>query len=392
MRIGVYSDLVYRSDGERIWTHQAFIRFVTSLPPRVDELVVFGRLHPERARSHYALPDEVRFVPLPHYARVTSVLGQLRVLRRTWTIFARELGRLDAVWIFGPHPIAVALALAARRRGAALVLGVRQDYPAYIAGRLPSRRWAWAVVAAHALDATFRVLARSAPTIAVGDDLARKYARSGGAVLSTGFSLVRADDVVSVDEAVARSSALPARLLSVGRLDPEKNPLLLVDVLARLRARDERWRLTIAGDGPLASAIGKRAVGLGVADAVELVGYVAQGDALRNLYRAHDVFLHVSLTEGFPQVLFEAQAAGTPVVATAVGGVAAAVERHRSAVLVPPSDPESAAAAVTRVAADAALRRDLVLRGLENAREQTMEAQLDRIVRFLREELARPRR
>jgi glycosyltransferase involved in cell wall biosynthesis len=389
MRLGVYSDLLYRTDGERTWTHQAFIRFVTSLPPRVSEVVVFGRLHPECGRSHYALPDGVRFVPLPHYARVTSVGAQLRVLRRTRLIFARELDRLDAVWIFGPHPVAVALALTARKRGTPLVLGVRQDYPTYIASRLPSRKWVWAVAVAHGLEATFRLLARGAPTIAVGDELARKYARGGGPVLATGFSLVGTDDLVPIDTALARASAPPTRILSVGRLDPEKNPLLLLDVLSRLRGQDERWRLTIAGDGPLVRTVEERAAQLGLGDAVRLVGYVRQGEDLRDLYRSHDVFLHVSLTEGFPQVLFEAQAAGTPVVATAVGGVAAAVGRHRSAMLVPPADADSAVAAVARLARDDALRRDLVVAGLENAREQTMEAQLDRIVAFLRAELRR---
>src|SRR5215218_8621762 len=200
MRLGVYSDQRYRSDGERIWTHQAFIRFVTALPPRVDELVVFGRLDPSRARSHYPLPEGVRFVALPHYARVTSVLGQIRALRGTRDVFARELANLDAVWIFGPHPIAVALALTARRRGTPLALGVRQDYPRYIASRLPSRRWVWAVAAAHGLDGTFRLLARRAPTVAVGHELASKYRRGGGPVLATGFSLITADDVVTADE------------------------------------------------------------------------------------------------------------------------------------------------------------------------------------------------
>src|SRR3954453_5227706 len=186
MRLGVYADQRYRSEDGRIWTHQAFIRFVTSLPPRVDELVVFGRLDPKPGRSHYALPPGVRFVPLPHYPRVTSIGGQARAFRGTRAVFARELRQLDAVWIFGPHPVAVALALTARRHGTPLVLGVRQDYPRYIAGRLPSRRWAWAIGAAHALEATCRLLARRAPTVAVGDDLAARYARGGGPVLSTG--------------------------------------------------------------------------------------------------------------------------------------------------------------------------------------------------------------
>ena len=47
-------------------------------------------------------------------------------------------------------------------------------------------------------------------------------------------------------------------------------------------------------------------------------------DGLMDVYRTADVFLHVSWTEGLPQVLFEAWAAGVPVVATAVGGVPAA--------------------------------------------------------------------
>ena len=43
MRLGVYADLVYRSDGETLSADRAFVNFVTGLPPRVSELVLFGR-------------------------------------------------------------------------------------------------------------------------------------------------------------------------------------------------------------------------------------------------------------------------------------------------------------------------------------------------------------
>jgi glycosyltransferase involved in cell wall biosynthesis len=388
MRLGVFSDSRYQSHDRRLWSHQAFISFVTALPPRVDELVLFGRVEPTPTTSHYELPRErIRFVPLPHYPSITSVGGQLRAVRKTRRIFEAELERLDGAWIFGPHPMASALAWTAKRRGFPLALGVRQDYPRYIAARLPSRKWGWAVGAAYALDSSFRALARSTPTVAVGDDLAAKYRGGRAPVLSTGFSLVRADDVVDAAEAFGRSWDGEIRLLSVGRLDPEKNPLLLLDILERLRHQGS-WRLTIAGDGPLADELAQSVAERGLGDAVDLVGYVAQGERLRALYRAHHAFVHVALTEGFPQVLFEAQAAGLPFVATDVGGVGAFLQRSGAGLLVPPADADAAAAALLRLR-DPELRRRLIESGLRSAHEETTEAQLDRIADFLRENLRR---
>ena len=75
---------------------------------------------------------------------------------------------------------------------------------------------------------------------------------------------------------------------------------------------------------------------LGVAEHAELLGYVPIDGGLLELYRSSHAFLHVSWTEGLPQTLFEAFAAGLPVVATAVGGVPAAV--GDAALLVEPGD------------------------------------------------------
>ena len=77
-------------------------------------------------------------------------------------------------------------------------------------------------------------------------------------------------------------------------------------------------------------------------------------DGLLDLYRSSHAFLHVSWTEGLPQTLFEAFAAGLPVVATAVGGVPAAV--GDAALLVEPGDADPPAAELLRLAGDEALR------------------------------------
>jgi glycosyltransferase involved in cell wall biosynthesis len=392
IRLGIYADIAYYRDEHRtLSTRQAFVTFITSLPPRVEHLVLFGRLDPATGRAYHLLPgDSIRFIELPHYHRVTDILGQLRTLGTTRRIFLDGLSDVDAVWVFGPHPIAIVLAVSARIRRVPLFLGVRQDYARYIAARLPNRKWLWAIGAAKLLEWGFRLLARKAPTVAVGDDLARKYEGGSAPVLSTGFSLVRERDVTSLDEALERDWGQDKwSILSVGRLDPEKNPLLLLEVLRRLREEEPRWHLTVVGDGPLLQSLRERAADLGVADAVTFFGYVAQGERLWQLYRSHHVFLHVSLTEGLPQVIFEAQAAGTPLVATAVGGVAAAVRAGGGALLIPARDVGAAVMAVKQIAEDAPLRRALVEQGLKNAHSETTEEQLARIVAFFGETLSR---
>lgn len=383
MRLGVYSDFAYRADGEVVSTHQPFVRFVTGLAPRLEELVLFGRLDPEPGRRAYELPrDGARLVPLPYYPSVTSLGALVGSVRESSRAFAAELRGLDAVWIFGPHPLALLFAVLARLRGKPLLLGIRQDYPRYIAGRLPSRGWSWAVPVAHVLDWGFRILARRTPSVVVGEDLARRYA-SRGRMLVTGFSLVERSEVASPRDALARPWGDTIRLLSVGRLAPEKNPLVLADALAQLRARDSRYRLTVAGDGPLRPQLERRIAELGLGDAVELLGEVPNGRPLWDLYRASDAFVHVSLTEGLPQVIFEAQAAGLPIVATAVGGVPAALDHGAGGLLVPPGDAAALADAVVSVAADEELRTRLIAHGLERAVRETMESQLDRLMTFV---------
>lgn len=384
MRIGVFADSLYHRDGDVLSNGRAFTRFVTGLADHVEELVIFGRLAPDPGRADYVLPSAgVRFVALPHYANVFAVVPMLRAMRRSMAIFAAELERLDAVWVFGPHPMAIVFSLVARRRGIPLFLGVRQDYPVYIANRLPGPAWRWAVPAARLLEAAFRRFGRHAPAVVLGEELARGY--DGGApVLVTGFSLVRADELVSADAALAKPWDGVIELVSVGRLDPEKNPLLLAELMRLLTvAEDGRWRLTIIGDGPERPAVERRVRELGLEHAVELAGAIANGPALWDRYRRSHAFVHVSLTEGLPQVLFEAQAAGLPIVATAVGGVPSALGHGSAGLLVPPRDAGALAAALERLLHEPALRERLILSGLRNVAAQTMDAQLARLADFM---------
>lgn len=384
LRVGVYSDIRYMRRGDITSSGRAFVKFVTALPPRVAHVVVAGRLDPRPGEGPYRLPDDrVRFVPLPDYPRVTAVVRMVAATRGTVRTFRTILDQVDVIWVFGPHPLAVVLALMARRARVPLVLGVRQDYVSYIRNRLPSRWWSWAVPVAWVLEWTFRRLGRSAPTVALGSEIAGAYRRGSAPVLETGFSLVSEGDIVGLNDALARAWGDAPRIVSVGRLDPEKNPFLLLDILERVRVGGVDWRLIVAGDGPCRAELEAHARRRGLAASVAFLGEVANGPALWETYRSANVFLHVSLTEGLPQVLFEALAAGLPVVATDVGGVSEALDGGRTGLLIPPRDAGAAAAALERVRTDSALRSRLIAAGLDSVHDQTLERHLDQIAAFL---------
>ena len=159
--------------------------------------------------------------------------------------------------------------------------------------------------------------------------------------------------------------------------------------MTRLVARNPRWRLTVAGAGPLAAELAAGVTRRGLEEVVDLRGYVPNGPMLWELYRSSHAFLHVSLTEGLPQVIVEAAAAGLPIVATAVGGVAAALGHGARGLLVPPRDALVAVEALERLATDEGLRSRLMRAGIEHVRGETLEAQRDRVLEFVSEEIDR---
>ncbi|MGE5691495.1 MAG: glycosyltransferase [Pseudomonadota bacterium] len=385
-RLGVYVDTRYaRRDGAVLADpiDASFLLFVLAVAHRFDGVLLLGRVGPPEADAAglVALPGNPAIAPLPHYADLRSLGAVARASLGTLRAFRRALDDVDIVWVFGPHPFAFALLALARLRGKRVALGVRQDSIGYARSRLPGRAWLPLLGVVQLLDLGFRLLARRVPATVVGEAIAERYG-GGPTVLPMTVSVIRAADVVDAPAAKRWDGTL--ELLTVGRLEPEKNPLLLLEALARLeRRRPGRYRLTWVGAGRLRDDVARRADALGLGDAVALPGHVPFGPELLARYREAHLFVHVSLTEGVPQVLLEALAAGTAVVGTDVGGVAAALDGGAAGILVPPEDVDALVVAVERLSDDVALRERLVARGLELARARTLEAESARVAAHL---------
>lgn len=372
-------DFRYRRRGSELYTEVPFALFMAGLRPHFERLLLVGRLDPREGTLAHRLPDGSELAALPYYEAASSPLALVRALPATLRAFARTLREVDSVLVFGPSPLSVLLVLLALAMRKRVVLGTRQHYPDYVRHRHPGRRGLQ--LAGHLLQAVWQALARGLPMVAVGPHLARVFGRSRR-LLELTVSLVREQDLAPLEQALARPYDGELRVLSVGRLDPEKNPLLLADVLAALDQGGRRWRLIVCGDGVQRNELAERLARLGVDGAAELRGYVPVDGALHDLYRDSHMLLHVSLTEGMPQVLFEAFAAGLPVVATEVGGVGLGEERDALA-LVPPADAGAAAAELERLAGDSALRERLLRSGMELARLHTLDAECRRLAAFV---------
>lgn len=166
-----------------------------------------------------------------------------------------------------------------------------------------------------------------------------------------------------------RNGAAP-RLLFVGNLVANKGVATVLEAFVRLSAQHPALTLTIAGsdDGEVAQELRSRAADAGLADRVAVLGFVEHGE-LPALYRSADVFAAPSRYEGgLGLVYLEAMACGLPVVATASGGAAEAIEHGETGLLMQDGDVEETTAAIGALLDDAALRARMGAAGPERVR------------------------
>ncbi|MGP8067379.1 MAG: glycosyltransferase family 4 protein [Thermoplasmata archaeon] len=140
--------------------------------------------------------------------------------------------------------------------------------------------------------------------------------------------------------------------LFVGRVAPNKGLPTLLDALARLEATARRPLVLMGRDWGERARLESRARELGIAAQVRFLGHVDSLSAYRGVVRGARALVLASEWEAFGLVLLEAMAAGTPVVATAVGGVPDVLDGGRAGRLVPYGDPVALAGALRSVVED----------------------------------------
>lgn len=158
-------------------------------------------------------------------------------------------------------------------------------------------------------------------------------------------------------------------IVAAGRLVPAKGFATLIDAAALLKRQGVAFTLAIHGEGPLRDALAARIVDTGVGDRVTLAGHSA---ALGEVLADADLVVSSSHREGFGNVLVEAMAAGTPVLATRAGGPESFIAHGVNGFLAPAADATALAQAIAPLLADPARRHAVRAAALETARTYTI--------------------
>jgi glycosyltransferase involved in cell wall biosynthesis len=300
--------------------------------PRFGAYAVMARVPHEEIWHELAI-EHPRYPLMPKigmstapFALFAAVLPRLR----QQIAAGRDFELIDAHYFY---PDGVAAVLLGRRLGRPVVITARGDDLGLIANyAAPRQLIRWAAERAAGLITVSSGLQRQLVSLGVAPERVRML-RNG-----VDLELFR-----SAERDLARQRLGLGRptLLAVANLVPKKRHHLMIEALAALPGID----LLIVGEGSERGRIQALARQLGVADRVRLLGAMPQ-HRLPDIYSAADLLLLPSAREGWPNVLLESMACGTPVVVSDIDGMADIVAAPEAGRVVPRITPDSLAAAI----------------------------------------------
>ncbi len=277
-------------------------------------------------------------------------------------------GRYDLVHLCSPGPSGAAAGIIARLMGVPVLGSYHTELAAY-AG-LRSQDADLELAARVAIAAFYGQCRRVLSPSPASDDVLRAM----GIAPERIGRWDRGVDLSRFSPARRSERLLPGEItvLYAGRLTREKGADLLADAFLAARERDPRLHLALAGGGPEEGLLRER-----LGEHATFLGWLEGGDLAR-AYASADIFLFASRTDTFGQVLLEAQASGTAVVAVGEGGPTSIVTDGATGRLCS-ADAGELADVVCELAAQPLQRERLARTALEGVRERTWERSLARL-------------
>ncbi len=350
-------------------TFHRFLAAVLDVPDSpIREIVHAVPIRPALGPPHEPPVDaRIRTVATAPFDGIAGFLRHVRsVTRANRAILRPEIGAADLVWLKVPASNATLVGRLLSRAGTPRFGWVAGSARRVAAAqpRNPVSR-----LAAVAVGATYDVTGRLAAgdrRIVVGRDIV-----NGDGVVT---SLVEAAEVRD-PSGQAWAVHEPIGLAWAGRVAEGKGLESLLELLAAMPGAE----LVMLGDGPARRRLETRARRMGVDGRIDWRGFIGDRDAYLEGIAAADIFVHPSPAEGFPKVVLDAMAVGTPVAAVPAGGLAE-LARGRLIAPIRSTKAQPAAAAVMSLLRDPAATQAMRERAAAFAATHTGPAEARRLV------------
>lgn len=366
-----------------IATRSAFGPYVEALADSVDRLSLVAYDPPQ---SPSGTEDMTEYVMRPHRGNIDFLsLGPKGTWReypsrskRVGEVVGRASGRWDVV-LFRLVNRRAHLVFRANRcprvvsivGGSSLELVKKATMP-------PWQRLPRLLYALRAESHYRRILAASGLVFANGEELVSRYR-----AVAPGISLLRssARRARHSYRAPDRLNGEEVRFLVVGQIRSDKGILQALDAFASMRSSLlPRSHLHVVGVGPELASMRAMAAERGLHGAVTFHGWIPSGDELFSLYRKMDVLLCLSEVDFLPRVVWEAMGNSVLVIATMVGSLPHAFVNGSEILLIDSSASENVEQAVRLLRQNPQLRRSILARAFERAKEATLEKVVGRLL------------
>lgn len=342
-------------------------------PPKGAWKIESGNLKIESQDYYNSVAAYYRSWPL----RISSLRAQA----------AQLVGEHDLVVVRSPSPMISLITRCARRYGKPLIVMIMLNIETQTSGAIerPGLKRIFYKTILKLFALRERWCAGQADMVYVySREIADRHRACGDRVRFMQDPLLLGDGL-ALREDTCQSEDI--RILRICWLIPSKGLEYLIEAVALLAHKGVKVRLEIVGKERSAGyqeRLGRLIERFKINGRVAFTGWVPV-DQLREVYLRNDIHIISSLGEGTPRVIVEGFAHGLPLVSTAVGGCADILTHEESALLVPPRDPAAITAAVERLIRDGALRRKMIRRGYDMAREATFERWGTRFLNELKE-------
>ena len=349
-------------DGSSCGVHIALV--TETFPPEINGVAMtYGVLVRELTRLGHevtvyrpAIPGErgetafqqelLHGVPLPGYPQLRMGLPAAGRLRRLWRVARPDVVHVATEGLLGISAIRAAVAL-----GIPVTSGFHTNFHLY------ARHYGLELVQPLVMAWLRWVHNRTARTFVPTVELMGQLECEGFqnlALFSRGVDAGQFHPSHRSEELRRGWGAGPEDcvVLHVGRLAPEKNYPLLLEIYARMRAVHRGCRFVIVGEGPLQERLEQESSGC------VLVGAVPHG-SIGRYYASADVYIHASRSETFGNVVLEALASGLAFAGFDYAAAGECVRHRQNGLLAPKGREESLIAAAVELAMDAPLRQRL---------------------------------